>query len=173
MARYKVRLKGKAPVTHEELLVWLEYDLATGIFRWRQDGVGTGGKRQKAGEVAGYKRLDGYMEVCLNGLKYRAHRLAWFYVYRRWPEPTVDHRNGDLSDNRIENLRIATRAQNSSNKKGWSGRLKGTHFNGRKWVAQISRKPMHYYLGSFSTMEQAHEAYVEAAKRLHGGFARI
>jgi hypothetical protein len=174
MARYKVRLKDKAPVTHEELLGWLAYDPATGIFRWRQDGKGKGGGRQKAGEVAGYERqADGYMEVCLRGLKYRAHRLAWFYVHGRWPKPGVDHRNGDLTDNSIENLREATQAQNCANKEGWRKGLKGTYFNGRKWIAQIGKNRVVHYLGGFDSEQKAHEVYVEAAKRLHGEFARI
>jgi hypothetical protein len=67
-------------------------------------------------------------------LKYSAHRLAWFYVHGKWPQSGIDHRNGDIGDNRIENLREATQAQNCANKRGL-GKLKAP-ISTEKWIAQ-------------------------------------
>lgn len=89
----------------------------------------------------------------------------------------VDHKNRNGLDNRRENLRACTRAQNLWNKKrpstNTSG-LKGATFEARrkKWVARIWVAGKAHHLGYFLTKEEAHAAYVDAGKRLHGEFAR-
>ena len=88
----------------------------------------------------------------------------------------VDHRDGDGLNNRRANIRLATKAQNMWNMKtpasNTSG-LKGASYNkrDRTWDSRIKREGRQYCLGSFSTAGEAHAAYVEAAKRLHGEFA--
>jgi hypothetical protein len=98
-------------------------------------------------------------------------------THNQWPEGEIDHVNGNPSDNRLENLRIANRFENMKNIKkpvtNKSG-LKGVswHEKGNKWQAHIRCDGKNHYLGLFQTAELAHEAYKKASNRLHGIFAR-
>lgn len=90
----------------------------------------------------------------------------------------VDHINGDTLDNRRCNLRLATRAENSCNRRisrnNTSG-YKGVSFDKKRgvWVAYITVARRRRHLGSFPAAELAHEAYCKAALELHGEFARF
>jgi hypothetical protein len=105
--------------------------------------------------------------------KIRMHREIMGVVD---PKIQVDHKNGDTLDNRRENLRIATSAQNNANhrmhKSNKSG-FKGVCWDKRRqrWRATIF-KGKQYYLGYFDTPESAHDAYVAKALELFGEFAR-
>ncbi|MGB8227069.1 MAG: HNH endonuclease [Sedimentisphaerales bacterium] len=88
----------------------------------------------------------------------------------------VDHKDGNGLNNSRENLRVATKSQNISNrkkKKGCSSRYKGVcrREEKRKWEASIYYKGKHIFLGYFDTEEDAARAYDEAAKRYQGEFA--
>ena len=119
---------------------------------------------------------NGYIYVTLHDYKLLAHRVAWFYVTGKWPEEQLDHINRDRRDNRLVNLRPASQSQNSCN-----GSLRSTNKSGyrgvswekrkRKWQARIVKDGKQYPLGYFDTKESAYDAYLEAAKRLHGEFA--
>jgi hypothetical protein len=86
----------------------------------------------------------------------------------------VDHKNGDPLDNRRENLRLATQADNQHNrakfKTNKSG-YKGVDFHCKKWRAQIKVDNVKIYLGTFETAEEAACAYDDAAKSYFGRFA--
>lgn len=89
----------------------------------------------------------------------------------------VDHINGNKLDNRRANLRICTIAENTrnsaksrNNKSGFKGVCTAPR---GKWRAQIYRDKKAFYLGTFRTPEEAHAAYCEAAKKLHGEFANF
>lgn len=89
-----------------------------------------------------------------------------------------DHINGNGLDNRRENLRLATRSQNSINRGKQSNNksgYKGVSWNKRdkRWTAQITINKHIINLGGFDTPEQAYEAYKEAAKQYHGTFANL
>ena len=90
----------------------------------------------------------------------------------------VDHKDGDGLNNQKNNLRICSNAENVRNKrispKNTSG-YKGVCFEKQtgKWKAQITVNYDHHNLGRFSTKELAYQSYCEAAKRLHGEFARV
>ena len=90
----------------------------------------------------------------------------------------VDHVNMDTTDNRRENLRICTKAENQQNQckhnNNTSG-YKGVCFNkrNRKWFAYINVNRLRKNLGYFNTPQAAYSAYCEAAKKYHGEFARI
>lgn len=87
-----------------------------------------------------------------------------------------DHINSDPLDNRRANLRAATAADNARNRRPnqrKSDLPKGVHRNqSGHFQAQIKVKGEKRYLGTFATSAEAHAAYVEAARRFHGEFAR-
>jgi HNH endonuclease len=92
------------------------------------------------------------------------------------PHEQVDHINGNRCDNRRSNLRLASYGENAKNAKRRNDNstgLKGVSRDGNKYRAriQVNNKPK--FLGNFETAEQAHEAYCNAAKELHGEFARF
>jgi len=89
----------------------------------------------------------------------------------------VDHIDGDGLNNCRSNMRLATNQQNQHNqgiaRHNTSG-FKGVYFHNRlkKWQAGIKMNNIAYHLGTYSTAELAHAAYVEASARLHGEFSR-
>lgn len=155
----------------------LEYCADTGEFKWLpRDDVGRAWNARYAGKIAG-RNTNGYRVIAINRKAYYAHRLAWVYVTGEWPKSDIDHINLNKSDNRLCNLREASRSQNSQNTpiraRNTCG-LKGVtwHKKDKKWQAQImvGRKPM--YLGSYKTPNEAHDAYVEASRLYHREFGR-
>jgi hypothetical protein len=145
-----------------------------GCFRWLPTSYF--GKRN-AGEVAGWPDDEGYWHIRVDGHLYLRHRLAWLYVNGEWPPSDLDHRNGKPGDDLIDNLRPASSSQNTANSKlskaNKSG-LKGVCWSSEKarWRASVVKARKQHHLGYFDTPEAAHAAYVEAARRLHGEFAR-
>ena len=99
-------------ITHERLTYLLNYDPKTGIFTRK---VYTS-NFSKPGPI-GYYEYEGYIRFMVDGKIHRAHRLAWFYVYKEWPEEEIDHINHNRADNRICNLRKANRSQNADNRR--------------------------------------------------------
>jgi len=89
----------------------------------------------------------------------------------------IDHINCNALDNRRENLRVVTRAQNARNrsktKKKSSSIYKGVHWkkSDKKWGATIAVNHNKKHLGYFRNEVEAAEAYDEAAKKYHGEFA--
>lgn len=155
--------------TAEELRSLLDYDPATGIFRWRRS-AGT----SAAGDLAGCVR-GRYWIIGIRGRRYRAHRLAWVYVYGVWPELEIDHRDTFTLNNAIANLRQATRLQNTHNSKPHRANkigLKGVTASRGKFHAKIRANFQTIYLGAFDTAEAAHAAYRTAAEQHFGEFAR-
>jgi hypothetical protein len=163
----------KDALTAERLREVLSYDPKEGVFVWRVSPT----RRVKAGAIAGSTNNRGYRRIGIDGKSYHASRLAWFYIHGEWPEREIDHRNVDPSDNRISNLRLATRSENCANKRraatnssGMKGVVRRRDMN--KWHAKIWKNGVHYHLGYFSTPEAAHAAYSKAANDLFGEFAR-
>jgi hypothetical protein len=120
----------------------------------------------------------GYRIGAVFGIKLKAHRVCWAIAKGRWPEGEIDHINGIKSDNRLCNLRDATRSQNQHNRGAYANNesgFKGVHWSKSKngWGAQISIHGKSAWLGLFDTPEAAHAAYCKASAELHGEFGRV
>lgn len=145
------------------------YDPESGLFTRRIDR-----KSRKAGSVVGTKRPDGYLKTCVDGKQVLLHRLAWFYVYEKWPLQEIDHINNVRHDNRISNLRDVSPSHNQQNQKRAHKRNKSCGLlgvtwckKGQHWKAQIAANGKRYELGSFDSPEKAHEAYLQAKREKH------
>lgn len=148
----------------------LSYDPDTGIFRWKiSPNIAI-----KTGDVAGGITRQGYLKIAYCHKNYLSHRLAWYMMTGEWPNIAIDHINGDPSDNRWCNLRLATPSQNGANMKPFGKLPKGVTFHKKtgKYQAQIKCNGRGHYLGLFDTPEEANSVYAAAAKRLFGEYAR-
>lgn len=117
------------------------------------------------GDIAGTK-VKGYISISINGKRYKAHKLAWLYEFGRFPD-NIDHINGNKSDNRIENLREVSHADNMRNRKKPVNNKSGTigvfyRKDTNKWRAVIVIDGVKVSLGSFSKLEDAIEVRKEA-----------
>jgi hypothetical protein len=114
-------------LTYGRLRELLDFEPNTGIMRWRVKP----NRNIIVGAIAGNKTHAGYWRIKIDGRTYRRGRLAWFCVTGRWPLPEIDHINRKRDDDRICNLREATRSQNQANRKGWGG----------SWLRDRQRQP--------------------------------
>ena len=146
----------------------LRYDPDTGEFRW----IGRRSLRVRDGDRAGSLSSRGYWCIRIGGVNYQAHRLAWLLVHGAWPNGEIDHVNGIKTDNRLENLREASRELNTRNlrtaKRTNRVGLLGVSRDGSKWRASIRLGGRNVYLGRFSDPGSAHRAHVEAKRSMHG-----
>lgn len=159
-------------LTPERLRELLAYDRDTGLLTWKFSR-----RKTKAGQVAGYRDPLGYVRISVDDQTYLAHRLAWLHVFGRWPSGMIDHKNGDPSDNSLNNLREASPSQNRMNCRRHSNNacgLKGVCYDKSKkrWDARISVGGRQRRIGRFVSAEAAHAAYVAASIKHYGQFAR-
>lgn len=156
-------------LTQKRLKELLTYHRASGRFTRRVSTTAS----VRVGDIAGGRNKDGYVYISLLGVKYRANRLAWFYVTGTWPTGEVDHKNTARDDNRWTNLRELTHAANKQNiraaRRDSKTGLLGVTRNHNRFKAEITVDGELNYLGTFSTPELAHGAYLDAKRRLHSG----
>lgn len=155
----------------------LSYDPRTGLIATRcregDDAYTVAFNRRYGGRTIGYPMNVGYLFLHLFGHCHLAHRVAWALHHGEWPEGELDHKNGNKTDNRLDNLRIASKSQNKVNSKLAGSIYKGISRtpNGQRWRAMLLRHGVNTYLGTYDTAEEAAEVYAQAARELHGEFA--
>jgi hypothetical protein len=161
------------------------YEPDTGIFTWKERPLShfrsdLSRKRfniTHEGTKAGSIMTCGRIALNVNKTKWLASRVAWAMMKGRWPKASIDHINGDHSDNSFVNLREATLQQNQFNRRpnknnnlGVKGvsLLKNARRNKYRATIQINRKTIR--LGRFETLDEAAQAYANAARKFHGEF---
>lgn len=158
--------------TFEQVKEILAYDPEMGVLTWIRPKI----NQIKTGTPAGRLQNFGYRQITLLGRTYVAHRVAWLLYTGRWPRTQIDHINCDPNDNRISNLREASPSQNKANsrknKNNTTG-YKGVRLiKNNRYRAEIMYNRKRISLGYFDTPEEGHSAYLLAAKKYFGEFAR-
>ena len=149
----------------------IDYDPETGIFirkgyysRW---GTWVARRNELTRPSA-----EGYILVMLNANAYKAHRLAFLYMFGvHVPhDMEVDHIDGVRSNNRFCNLRIVDRAENQKNKSIAKNNTTGVHGvcrYGHRFRARINHEGKRISLGLYDTVEEA-EAVRKQYEELYG-----
>ena len=106
-----------SPLTQDELKALVSYDPETGVFVRHVYPVNT---KHRMGMQIGGADSYGYLRAKINRRIYKLHHLAWLYVYGEWPSSEIDHINRIKTDNRISNLRLATRSEQVRNSRRWA-----------------------------------------------------
>ena len=142
----------------------LAYNPVTGVFTWRDNRAH---RKAKAGDVAGGLNDKGYLIIRHNDKSYKAHRLAYLYVYGYMPE-IIDHKNRIKNDNKILNLREVASSQNSCNRNLSSANtsgVTGVSWNpqkGGRWVSRISVNGKRKHLGYYLEFDEAVKVRLDA-----------
>lgn len=154
-------------IAHDRLKEVLSYDPLTGAFMW----LARRG-RQALGTNAGTTQNEGYVVIRVDGVRYLAQRLAWFYMTGKWPKAQVDHKNRKRGDNRWGNLREANQAQQNLNSTRKARDLpRGVHRHRRRFIAITTREhsgKRTVRIGSFETAEEARRAWLDYMVAAHG-----
>ena len=146
------------------------YDRETGELSWKMS-KGTA----KKGDVVGCDNGRGYLRASINSKLYLVHRLV-FLMHKGYLPVVLDHIDGNSRNNRIENLRPASKSQNQHNRKtgknNTSG-FKGVSYNKKtaNFRARISHLNKSIFLGHYKTPEEADVAVRAAREELHGSFS--
>lgn len=163
----------------------LHYEPATGVLTWRirptehfpdKAHCDTWNTRY-AGKSAGAAHNSGYRILDIDDVALMAHRIVWAMFYGNDVPYDIDHIDGNRTNNRIDNLRLATRAENLANakkRKHTKTGVKGVSFdtNRGKFQAHITVLYKKHHLGRFDTLDEAIAARRIAAERLQGKFVK-
>jgi len=128
--------------------------------------------RAKAGDIVGTDHPDGYLSVEVDSKGYLVHRVVWLLYYGSWPDGMLDHADGNRKNNKITNLRLATRAQNSQNaklRKDNSSGVKGVswHKHVGKWFVRVQANGKRISVGYFDSFDEAVESAKLTRIKLH------
>jgi hypothetical protein len=154
------------------------FDYCDGELRWKYNPEA--GKRWNtvhAGKVAGCDSGHGYRKLSLNGKRIYAHQIV-FLMHHGYIPQAVDHIDCDTSNNRIENLRAATKSSNGMNRRAPKSNTSGCkgvvwHKKANKWMASVTVAGRSIYLGLYTDFVEASRAANAARTEKHGDFARI
>lgn len=170
MSKARARLE-QSTLSQQLLKTILHYNPETGDFTWLQ----RASRRVLSGSLAGRTDSRGYRRIRILGGDFRAHRLAWLYVYGEWPAEPLDHVDGNQANNAITNLRLGSNGINQqnirrpqrNNKAGFLGVCKRSDSNTYRACVSIGGKSRCF--GGYQTPEEAHAAYLEKKRQLHAG----
>lgn len=151
-------------ITQKKLHELVDYNRYTGVFR-----------RIDNGKLLGTYD-NGYYKFQLCGYRLGSHVWAWYYVHGKLPDGDIDHINNDPADNSLINLRDVSRKTNIQNmnrkpRKGKkSGLPTGVTDNVTSYRAHLLINGKNTALGSFKTVQEAEQAYLDAKRKYHSGF---
>lgn len=156
-------------LTAERLRELVSYNPDTGIFTRRLDA-----RRWKAGgETGSVNKILGYVHITVGGYAGTAHRLAWLYMTGEWPTASIDHKDGNRSNNRFSNLRDVSQELNLQNRQRAQADNKagllGVSMRRGRYRATLKVRGRSIYLGDYETPEEAHAAYLEGKRAMHPG----
>ena len=158
------------------------YNRRTGILRWKRRpqkhfktrSYWARWNARYAGARAG-TLTHGYRGVVINSNGFLEHRIIWKLVTSRNPQETIDHIDGNPSNNKLSNLRPANEAQqkwNAKHRRNNNSGSRGVYPTRARWFARIYVNGKSRHLGCFEVKEHAMAAYDAAARKLHGKFYR-
>jgi hypothetical protein len=130
----------------------------------------------EAGCISVNKRKPDHLrwQIYRDGHNYRRHRLVYAMHTNEWPLE-IDHEDRDSLNDRIGNLRPATRMQNVANQGVFVGSASGkkgaTRTRGGRWRSEIKLSGRRKSLGAFDTPDEAAEVYDLAHVMIYGEFS--
>ena len=142
---------------HQILKDAVHYDQNTGIFTSAyKEGI----------HVKGIHDKQGRLFIVVNSRKYAAERLAWFLVTSEWPKRKIQHKNGNIADNRFDNLEEVRAIERKIPKVTLS---EGVHYSAsdNKWVAIVYRDRQHYHLGRYTSEKLALKAVARFKRKMN------
>ncbi|AUR95728.1 hypothetical protein NVP1211B_32 [Vibrio phage 1.211.B._10N.222.52.F11] len=160
-------------LTQQYLKSRLSYSRSTGVFTWKEKAGNSQHDKifnsKFKNKVAGSLNEHGYIIISIDGSPYKAHRLAWLYVYGAFPEGEIDHLKGVKSDNRIEMLSDVTRFENSKNRPLQRNNKSGVvgvswDSSRERWTVRLGSQGNYKFLGRFLSFVDACQARIEAEK---------
>jgi hypothetical protein len=126
-------------------------ELRGGELFWKVDH-----KSAKAGDLAGGPQTNGYWRIKIHGRTYKRSRLVWLLVHGVDTFPCfLDHVNRIRDDDRIENLRPVTHAENQRNRSWGASRFRYVYRETNVWRARVSTPRGRVNLGRFNTEADA------------------
>lgn len=163
-------------LTQDTLKEVMRYEPETGLLYRIAEHTRSGKLKPVKERITGRYTKKGYLSCGIRGKSYLVHRLIFLYMTGSLPTKMVDHINGNRSDNRWTNLRLADIYQNGfnrgkqrDNKSGYKGVVKRKN----RWIAQMTFHRHVIHLGMFATKEEAAKCYNDNAILYHGEFANL
>lgn len=124
------------------------------------------------GTVVGSPNTAGYLQVMVDRRMYYVHRLIFFYFTGQYPRADLDHRDGNKSNNKLSNLRVATRRQNIAKARGYgSSGYRGVKRVAGGFSSAITVRGKYQYLGFSKDPLQVFRLYRLAHVKAYGDFS--
>ena len=157
--------KMQRTLSFEDIDPWFTYNQRTGVITWKKSTNSSVVVGNRAGHIKDNRRRIGFRGMCV-----WEHRLAWLLHTGEWPNIEIDHINGCPTDNRIKNLRLATRLENANNKIHVkpNGLPPGVRFRPAKYEAAVYTKGERHFLGWFNDLSEATRVVIEKGRKIKG-----